>query len=193
MNPIEDLKTEHEAVRLTLRILDKIVLEASKTGGIPRPGDMDQLLEFFTVFVDTCHHGKEEELLFPAMEAVGVSRDGGPIGVMLKEHEEGRGHVKAKRAALNRSHDEATGAVADLSRQTRAYTELLDQHIQKENRVLFPMAIRHLSAEKLNELNDGFEKIETDKIGAGRHEAFHRMLDSLKSVYLANKGGLHDH
>jgi hypothetical protein len=30
-----------------------------------------QLLEFFTVFVDKCHHGKEEELLFPAMEQAG--------------------------------------------------------------------------------------------------------------------------
>ncbi len=193
MNPIEDLREEHDAVRLTLRILDKIVFETSKAGRVPRPGDIDQLLEFFSVFVDTCHHGKEEELLFPAMEAVGVSRDGGPIGVMLKEHEKGRGHVKAMRAALNRSHDETTGAVDDLIRHARAYIELLEQHIQKENRVLFPMAIRHLSVAKLNELNDGFEKIETDKIGAGRHEAFHRMLDSLKSVYLSKNGGLHDH
>lgn len=50
-----------------------------------------------------------------------------------------------------------------------------------------------LTLAKLNVLNDGFEKIETDKIGTGRHEAFHRMLDSMKSVYLVKKGGLHDH
>ncbi|WP_319406765.1 hemerythrin domain-containing protein [uncultured Desulfosarcina sp.] len=193
MNAIEDLREEHEAVRLTLRILDKIIVETSKAGRVPRPGDMDQLLDFFSIFVDTCHHGKEEEQLFPAMEAVGVSRDGGPIGVMLKEHEEGRGHVKAMRAALKRSHEGTTGAVDDLIRHARAYIQMLEQHIQKENRVLFPMAIRHLSTAKLNELNDGFEKIETDKIGTGRHEAFHRMLDSMKSVYLLKKGGLHDH
>jgi hypothetical protein len=39
-------------------------------------------------------------------------------------------------------------------------------------------------ATALNELNGKFEKIETEKIGVGRHEAFHRMIDKLKDVYL---------
>ena len=49
------------------------------------PEHLDQLFEFFGVFVDRCHHGKEEALLFPALEAVGIGNNGGPIGVMLRE------------------------------------------------------------------------------------------------------------
>ncbi len=90
MKPIEDLKMEHEAVKITLRVLDSICKEAEKTGELAKPEHLEQLIEFFATFVDRCHHGKEEELLFPALEEVGVSREGGPIGVMLKEHQQGR-------------------------------------------------------------------------------------------------------
>jgi hemerythrin-like domain-containing protein len=184
MNPIETLKNEHEAVRLTLRILDTIVAGAEKTGTVSRPEHLEMLLEFFRVFVDTCHHGKEEALLFPALEAAGIPREGGPIGVMLNEHERGREHVRGMKAALTRVQDGESTAVTDLAQHARAYIQLLDQHIEKENNVLFAMAAQHLPAARLNQLNGEFEKIETEKIGAGRHEAFHRMLDELKNVYL---------
>ena len=184
MNPIETLKTEHEAVRLTLRILNIIVDGAKQTGTVARTTHLEQLLEFFTVFVDTCHHGKEEALLFPAMEAVGISRQGGPIGVMLSEHQQGRQYVQGMKAALARINAGAAAAVEELARHAAAYIQLLDQHIEKENQVLFPMATRHLSATQLNALDEGFESIEADKIGVGRHEEFHHMLDDLQRVYL---------
>jgi hemerythrin-like domain-containing protein len=184
MNPIEMLKNEHDAVRLTLRILDIIVTTAEKSGAVPQPEHLEQLLEFFRVFVDTCHHGKEEAQLFPAMEAVGISREGGPIGVMLSEHERGRGHVQGMNTALKRIKENDPAAIADLSQHARAYIQLLDQHIEKENTILFVMASQHLPATTLNELYEAFEKFETEIIGEGRHEAFHRMLDELKSVYL---------
>jgi hemerythrin-like domain-containing protein len=184
MNPIETLKNEHEAVRLTLKILDTIVTDAERTGTVPRPEHLEQLFEFFRVFVDTCHHGKEEALLFPALETVGIRREGGPIGVMLNEHERGREHVRGMKSALARVQNGDSDAVSDLARHARAYIQLLDQHIEKENNVLFLMAAQHLPADTLSELNGEFEKIETEKIGAGRHEAFHRMLEELESAYL---------
>lgn len=50
---------------------------------------LEQLLNFFRVFADLCHHGKEEQYLFPALEAAGIPRESGPAGVMLAEHAEG--------------------------------------------------------------------------------------------------------
>jgi len=48
------------------------------------------------------------------------------------------------------------------------------------------MAVKHLSENKLAELKKGFDKIETEKIGTGKHEEFHRMLGMLQDVYLKN-------
>jgi len=73
-----------------LKILNRISHEIEKSSKIPNIEHVEQLFEFFSVFVDTCHHGKEEELLFPAMETVGISRESGPIGAMLGEHQQGR-------------------------------------------------------------------------------------------------------
>jgi hemerythrin-like domain-containing protein len=64
------------------------------------------------------------------------------------------------------------------------YISLLDQHIEKENNVLFPLAEKQLSEGKLAELLKGFEMIETEKIGVGKHEEFHKMIDHLESAYL---------
>ena len=39
-----------------------------------------------------------------------------------------------------------------------------------------PLGERELSDAKQAELSDGFERIENEKIGVGRHEQFHQML-----------------
>jgi len=37
----------------------------------------------------------------------------------------------------------------------------------------------------LAEMKSGFERIEIERIGEGKHEAFHRMLDDLEYAYLS--------
>lgn len=184
MQPIKDLKMEHDAVQLTLRILNKICQRIEKTEEIIDLRHADQLLEFFKVFVDKCHHGKEEELLFPALEKVGVSNKGGPIEVLLHEHQQGREYAQAMNAALAQYTKGDRTAVNGFVKTAREYINLLDQHIDKENNVLFPLAEKHLSESEQARLWEGFERIETQKIGAGKHDEFHEMLDNLEDVYL---------
>jgi len=187
MNAIKQLITEHEAVRVTLKILNRITGDIEKSVNISLPKHLEQLFEFFSVFVDKCHHGKEEELLFPALEAVGISREGGPIGVMLNEHQQGRHLVVKMKRALTQYVNKNAGAAQQLKESADAYIALLNHHIDKENNVLFPMAVQHLSENKLAELKHGFDRIETDKIGTGKHEEFHEMLEDLESVYLTQE------
>ena len=184
MQPIKDLKMEHDAVQLTLRILDKICQKIEQSGEIIDLQHIDQLLEFFKVFVDKCHHGKEEELLFPALENVGVSREGGPIEVLLHEHQQGREYVQNMNAALVQYKKGDRTAVDEFMKTAKGYINLLNQHIDKENGVLFPLAEKHLSEQEQEKLWEGFEMIETQKIGVGKHDEFHKMLDKLESVYL---------
>src|SRR5512140_2565383 len=101
MKPTRELIAEHDAVLLALQVLEKVetALAANDAQAVE---DLDQLLDFLRGFVDRCHHGKEEDVLFPELERRGVKRDGGPIGVMLMEHEAGRGHVRAMSEGLDR-------------------------------------------------------------------------------------------
>ena len=183
MRPTEDLEAEHRGIERMLAILDTISgrLEA---GQAVDTGHLDQILEFIQVFADRCHHAKEEDLLFPAMASMGISQEGGPIGVMLHEHGLGREHVREMAGALAGAADGGRAASQAFSEHARAYAQLLRQHIDKEDHVLYPLAERLLGREEDERLYEGFERVETDVIGAGRHEEFHRLLDRLEETYL---------
>ena len=184
MKPTAELSHEHQAILKMIRILRKIAdrLEA----GLPvPPEDMEQSVGFLRVFADKCHHGKEEDLLFPEMEKVGVRREGGPIGILLAEHVEGRKHVAGMAAALEDIREGENGGAGAFAAAARSYGALLTQHIHKEDRVLYPMADARFSAEQQRMLEGRFADVEKDVIGPGKHEEFHRLLERLGQAYPA--------
>jgi hemerythrin-like domain-containing protein len=183
MKATEQLQAEHEGIKLMLRILEAICLKLD-AGEKVNPEHFNKIIEFFRVFVDKCHHGKEELLLFPVMEAAGVPKQGGPLGVMLAEHDIGRGHVRGMAEALERYKSEGGEAAGLLATHSREYAALLTAHIEKEKNVLFPMADAHVPSSKQDELYEEFEKLEAERIGPGVHEEFHRLLDELAKRYL---------
>jgi hemerythrin-like domain-containing protein len=182
MRPTQELVAEHDAVLVALGILEKV--EAALTVNEAQAAeDLGQLLDFLRVFVDRCHHGKEEDVLFPELERRGARRDGGPIGVMLMEHEVGRGHVRAMSEGLDRLRRADAGAVPAILESARAYRELLRAHIYKENNILFPMADRLVPDEAAAKVLEQFATIERDRVGEGKHETYHVMLHTLKDRY----------
>ena len=184
MTVIEELKAEHEAVLLTIRILEQITskLEGGQAIDLRH---LDQILEFLQVFVDKCHHGKEEKVLFPALEEAGIPREGGPIGAMLHEHEQGRSYVQGLRSGVADYRVGNDDAIAKITENAQNYGRLLVAHIDKENNVLYVMAERVLSAVKMAEMAKSFTKIEEIEIGPNKHEEFHASLHALKDIYLA--------
>jgi hemerythrin-like domain-containing protein len=182
MKPTQELIAEHNAVLVALQILEKVEA-ALEEKHEQAPEHLGQLLDFFKGFVDRCHHGKEEDVLFPELERRGVKREGGPIGVMLMEHDAGRRHVRAMSEGLDRLGRGDAGAVAAIREGAGAYRDLLRVHIHKENNVLFPMADRLVPDDAAVRIAEQFEDIERDRVGEGKHEAYHAMLHTLKDLY----------
>ncbi|MCX7887840.1 MAG: hemerythrin domain-containing protein, partial [Verrucomicrobiae bacterium] len=98
MKPTEILMAEHRVIEQVLNVLEAMA-ERAANGDLNRQEARDAVA-FFRGFADRCHHGKEEAQLFPAMEAKGIPREGGPIGVMLCEHEQGRAAVRGMAEAV---------------------------------------------------------------------------------------------
>jgi len=183
MTATEQLKAEHKGIKLMLRIIEKMC-ERLKSGGSVEPEHLEQVLEFLKVFADKCHHAKEEELLFPALEKIGVPREGGPIGVMLAEHDKAREYVKGISEGIARYKAGERRAAAKIVENGMAYIRILTAHIDKEDYVLYPVADAKLPRDIQDELLAKFDKVEIQKIGAGKHEQFHKMLENLEKVYL---------
>lgn len=179
----EQLKEEHQAIKVMLEILDAICTRLEADQQVD-PQHLQQILDFIRIFCDSCHHHKEEDLLFPALEAAGIPREDGPIGMMLMEHDQGREYVSNLARTIADYKVGNPQAVKRIVENARGYVNLLNEHIDKEDNILYMIADMHLSEEQQKELLKGFEKIEAEKIGPGRHEEFHQLLDNLKKIYL---------
>jgi hemerythrin-like domain-containing protein len=123
-------------------------------------------------------------VLFPALENVGIPREGGPVGVMLDEHQQMRGYLRGVAEAVERVQAGEVGAAGDIVRHAGNYASMLRRHIDKENSILFRMAEMRLGPDREQELAEQFEVIETEKIGAGKHEELHALLDRLEGIYV---------
>lgn len=177
--PIDDLMHEHEAILFALKILESFEQRIA-AGQAADTADLQAFLGFLKEFADKCHHGKEEGILFPALVSAGLPAQGGPVGVMLDEHVQGRHWIAQMESSLSPQFDPGRFVQA-----ASAYRELLQAHIQKENEVLFPMAERLLAPEQLEALFERFEAHEAQVIGAGRHEQLHALLKRLRAKYVS--------
>ena len=66
MIPIGPLIREHKIMERMIGSIKKEVLETS------RPEDLEQdsidvVVDFFRIYADKCHHGKEEDILFTVL------------------------------------------------------------------------------------------------------------------------------
>lgn len=147
MNATKDLRFEHDHILAMIGCLRAACTEIETTGQID-VSTFEKGVEFIRNYADAWHHAKEEEILFPAMEASGMPREGGPIGVMLHEHVVGRSYVSKISEYLGAAATGDSEARLLVQRYALAYADLLTQHIQKENGILFNMADQMFSTEE---------------------------------------------
>jgi hemerythrin-like domain-containing protein len=127
--PTDILRDEHTLILKALDLLEDAAGRLERGQGAPEAW-WAGLTDWLRAFADRTHHAKEEEALFPALAEAGVPSQGGPIGVMLAEHVEGRALIA----------DMADPEPDRRVRGARGYAALLRAHIAKENEVLFPLA-----------------------------------------------------
>ncbi|MBM4166254.1 MAG: Rrf2 family transcriptional regulator [Ignavibacteria bacterium] len=157
--PTEILKEEHRAIERMLNVLE-IFIRRSERGEHISTQYFNNALKFIQLFADSCHHGKEEKFLFPAMERNGFSREMGPLAVMLYEHEEGRSYVREMLDALGKMGNNGTANFAQFSIPAKNFIALLRNHITKEDNILFVMAENNLPEKEKDKLLLEFGNLE---------------------------------
>ena len=170
--PSDILMNEHRIIERVLDATERM-LEAK----VIDKEFLTKAVDFFRNFADGCHHAKEEEEYFPLLERRGVPVQGGPIGCMLNEHDLGRALVKkiaANLDAADNGDDEAAQTVRHCAHQ---FIELLREHIQKEDKVLFVMGDAVLSAEDKKNQIEAFSQAK--HCNPDKHTHFLELADEL--------------
>lgn len=114
------------------------------------------------------HHGKEEKILFTALERLGFPREGGPVGVMLTEHDNGRQYIQGMRDAVVQIKSGDQEGLKKFAVNASYYSALMVEHIYKEDNILYPMADMHLSSDEKNVMLSDFQKVEEEAIGLAK-------------------------
>ncbi len=179
--PLQILVDEHEVIVSVLDAIDAVAARTSAAGRFPTDF-FEKAVDFIVNYADHFHHAKEEDHLFPRLEARGLPRQGGPIGMMLHEHDEGRAHVSTLRAALPKAGQGDRDAAVQVCDAAVAFAALLRNHILKENQVLYRMGDQFMSSSDKEALVQEFADAERTRVPAGTGEKYRALAKELRKT-----------
>ncbi len=137
MKCIEILMDEHQKVLRVMQDLETHIENHNCDLNL-----VEENLRFFTDFADGVHHAKEEGVLFKWMVKHHPALEFGPIAVMLQEHDLGRALIKRSHELVQKLKINFTNTdFEDLRERLTMFISMLRQHISKEDKVLYAMAI----------------------------------------------------
>lgn len=158
-HPISILKDEHKVIKRNLKKL-KNTLEKLKLADsiVQAKRQINTLKELSHFFLETeKHHQREEEAIFPRLEAHGITE---PPQIFKEDHIE----FKAKKKALseialsaeNKNFKEFQEAISPI---IEFLVKNLEEHIYKEDNILYPMSIQTLEKDEWKDVRKQFDII----------------------------------
>lgn len=158
-HPIQIAMDEHREINANLKCLKEVAEElASKDSFEQAAAPIDALKELSHFFLETeKHHRREEEALFPFLERHNITE---PPRIFREDHVE---FLEKKRILYDlvmnagnagfRAFRDTLKPIADF------LTQNLEEHIYKEDNILYPMALTVLSDEEWKEVRRRFDAI----------------------------------
>jgi hemerythrin-like domain-containing protein len=181
-NPIEMLTHEHHYIKKVVAAL-RTIGDRLQGDSEPNVDQLRRIVRFMREFADRCHHGKEEDLLFPAMEEKGVPESGCPLGALRNDHMHGRKLVTSLREGTESYAAGDRSALQQIRSAIDGICELYPNHIWREDEMVFPMASRIFTQDELADLRRRFETVE-EEIGQ-EHEVFAKFAEELEQLVRA--------
>jgi len=165
--PMKKMVEEHVLIKRWLALIPKVIenLDLESEDGLKL---INNGIDFIRNYADKYHHAKEEDETFKYFnENLDI------IKVILNDHAKVRNHVKAMLQAIE-DKDKII-----LAEHLKAYSEILPEHIKKEDEILYPWMDRNLSTSQVGQLNSKFNEIDIEYGDAlERHRTFIETLEN---------------
>jgi hemerythrin-like domain-containing protein len=174
----KNLEDDHVHILRLIGVMERVIGTES-----PDITHLEKIVEIIRNFADGLHHAKEENQFFPFLANRGFSISQGPVAVMLNEHSRGRDYVKGMAENISLYKGGNIPALGRIYSNMAGYAELLQNHISKENNILFRMADRALSETDHEDLLKQFAEAENAQATEHSAEDYVKMINQLASVY----------
>jgi hemerythrin-like domain-containing protein len=164
--PMKRLVDEHVYIKRWAELIPEVASKFDFTSA----GDRQLIFEgidFIRSYADRFHHAKEEDILFKYFDG-----ELDIIKAMNEDHRQARGHVKSLMESLE--NNDSDGIATHL----QAYGDILREHVNKEDEILYPWMDRNLTISQVGELFSKFNEVEkTFGEAAKKHEAFVKKIE----------------
>lgn len=151
MQPIGPLMHEHRLIERMVALIQKQAKQL-REGADPDSKFIADAVEFFRVYADRCHHGKEEDLLFVELRNKELPAELSAItDELIQEHKQGRAMVKGLHDA-NRAYI-ASGTVSqEMVHLLEKLAAFYPEHIEKEDKHFFFPVMEYFSREEMDRM-----------------------------------------
>lgn len=166
MNIIGLLMKEHRLIEKMVQIM-QAELQKINTNNVVDTEFIKSAVDFFHVYADECHHGKEEDILFRALEKKPMADNHrNTMQRLIKEHEEARGYIKELRL----------GSITQIKDSLQKIVDLYPHHIDTEDNHFFKEVINYFSEQEKLTMRD--KGLQTDRM------MIHKKYKDLVAAYL---------
>jgi len=179
------LRRDHDLIEKVIKAME-ITIQLLENGKQIPESILNPVIDFSKNFTDVCHHSKEENALFPALEQAGMPRNMGPIAIMLMDHERSRELANFMESSAKEYIN--SGSSKNLVDYMKQYVEHITEHLWKENNRLFLMAEARLQyvSQKVDKELTNIEESKLKETGKTR-EHYEKLVENLTEDVLNQK------
>lgn len=164
MMPIGPLMIEHRLIERMIGLLDRHLQEV----GSPEQIDLQfigQAVDFLRVYADRCHHGKEEDFLFKALQEKPLqSEHQQMLDELLAEHTAARAAVRGVAEGRQQALQGDRAGYQQIAAHAARIVALYPVHIEKEDQVFFLPVMDYFSAAEQQDMLKDFAEFDQKMI-----------------------------
>ncbi|MBI4817954.1 MAG: hemerythrin domain-containing protein, partial [Deltaproteobacteria bacterium] len=157
------LSTLHDEHRLTRLMLERL-RQASQNQD---PTSMAEVLVFLDDVVESLHHAKEEQVLFPALRKAGLAP--AIIGGLSAEHERLTRHVRTIRAHEEQAKRGDLASRSIMAEEIASYQRLSLLHLRREEQTVYALAEQSLGPGQLADVEAKADALTARLLGEDRY------------------------
>jgi hemerythrin-like domain-containing protein len=172
MKPRGPLMWEHRLIEQLIKGVEKVIPRIDPIKGVA-PVFIDTIVDFFRVYADRTHHGKEEDILFKALEKKPMSpEDQAMMQELVEDHRKARAGVGDLVSAKEKYLSGNVQAIETIKEKLNFLIGFYPGHILKEDKIFFLNTEKYFSPAELDELLNQFYKFDQGMI----HEKYRNVV-----------------
>jgi hemerythrin-like domain-containing protein len=176
MEPIGVLMREHRLIERMLRVIEIERNELKKSRKIDS-NLLQAVIDFFRIYADKNHHGKEEDILFRALDKKKLNFDHRRLMFQLiEDHKTGRNIINGLDNVQKKFLANNAKACSEIVTLLSRLLTLYPKHIEIEDKHFFYPAMTYFTEEERNQMLDEFSDFDTTI----DHEKYQRMVEEFE-------------